>query len=174
VEYVPTLFPDDGSAIERGNAYHRVMELVDFNKPLKTEVISQIEAFTSNGLMEREYAEMVDADKIVAILKDDYFRMDGARYFRELPFEVLVPAELAMPGSGDEEVLVQGVIDLIAFTEDGIYIADYKVSGRGCDALKQAYARQLELYAFAAERITGKRVLGKRLYNLSSGERIEL
>ena len=71
-------------------------------------------------------------------------------------------------------MLVQGVIDLIAFVDGGIHIADYKVSGRGAERLKQKYATQLELYSYAAERITGKRVLTKRLYNLSTGEKIEL
>ncbi|MBR2968229.1 MAG: UvrD-helicase domain-containing protein [Clostridia bacterium] len=162
------------AAIARGNAYHRVMELADFNKWSVSQIIEQKHTFVEEGLIEENEASLVDEAKICEILKDEFFRMPDARYFRELPFEVLVPARLIKENGGDEEVLVQGVIDLIAFVDGGIHIADYKVSGRGAERLKQKYATQLELYSYAAERITGKRVLTKRLYNLSTGEKIEL
>jgi len=172
-DFVPVLFPSDDSAIEVGNAYHRFMELVDFKKSAKTQLIEQKAAFVEGGSMTEAEAALVDEGKIERILKSQFFSLD-ARFFRELPFEVLVPTDMLGYGGDADDVLVQGVIDLIAFCEDGIYIADYKVSGKPVDKLKATYAKQLELYAFAASRITGRPVLSTRLFNLKTGEEIVL
>ena len=66
------------------------------------------------------------------------------------------------------------MIDVIAFTPQGIRIADYKVSGRLPDALREKYKKQLDLYAYAAEKITGQKVISKTLFNLKRGETVEL
>lgn len=170
---VPVLFEEGADARETGNAYHRFMELADFKKPRKSQLIEQKRAFSESGKLPLEWAELVDEGKIERVLEDEFFGLEGAEYFRELPFEALVPARLIGKES-DDEVLIQGVIDVIAFAPDGLHIADYKVSSRSPSALAATYAKQLELYAFAAERITGRKVVSKTLFNLLSGEKIPL
>ncbi len=160
-------------ARKTGNAYHRFMELVDFEKNSKQQLYEQRERFLLSGLMTEEEAGFVNVDKICRLLSDGFFRMDGAKYYRELPFEVLVPSKILYGVEGDD-VLVQGVIDLLAVTDDGTYIADYKVSGKSAVNLRERYQKQVELYAYAASVILNKPVLGKTLYNLSRGEKIKI
>ena len=173
-ENIPVLYPEekDNLAIETGNAYHKVMELIDFNIPSKSRISDQKQMFVQMGEMTEESARLVDDRKIWAVLSNEFFHIPGAEYFRELQFEALIPGNFINDGGSDEEILVQGVIDLIAFTPNGIMIADYKVSNRGAEGLKETYSRQLDLYAYAAEKITGKKVIKKILFNLKRGEQI--
>ena len=169
---VPVLFGDE--ARETGDAYHRFMELVDFEKPSISQIIAQKERFVKEGAISAEWAEMIDPEKVSEILNNGFFHIAGARYFRELPFEVLMPSDMAVGGGGTEPVLVQGVIDVLCFTPDGLLLADYKVSGRTAEGLYKHYKRQLDMYSYAAEKITGQKVLSETLFNLRSGEKIEL
>ncbi len=173
-ENIPVLYPEekDNLAIETGNAYHKVMELIDFNISSKSRISDQKQMFVQMGEMTEESARLVDDGKIWAVLSNEFFHISGAEYFRELQFEALIPGNFINDGGSDEEILVQGVIDLIAFTPNGIMIADYKVSNRGAEGLKETYSRQLDLYAYAAEKITGKKVIKKILFNLKRGEQI--
>ena len=172
-EYVHTLFPDEPDARTVGDAYHRFMELADFEKSSVSDVIAQKKEFIENGGISAEWAELIKEENVSRALQADFFHIPRAEYYRELPFEVLMPAA-EVTGGGNDEVLVQGVIDIIAFTPEGIKIADYKVSSRSAEGLKKHYARQLELYAYAAEKITGGKVISKTLFNLKTGERVEL
>lgn len=45
---------------------------------------------------------------------------------REFRFSLLCPAETFFPGAGDEQVLLQGVVDAWFETKDGLVIVDYK------------------------------------------------
>ncbi|MBP5194179.1 MAG: PD-(D/E)XK nuclease family protein, partial [Clostridia bacterium] len=173
-EYTPVIIKEDEpDARTVGDAYHRFLELLDFEKCLKSQLIEQKSLFAANGDLPCEWADLIDEGKVEAALKHDFFHVNGAEYFRELPFEVFMPSEMIGEGGG-EEVLVQGVIDVIAFTPQGIRIADYKVSSRASESLKEKYKKQLDLYAYAAEKITGKKVVSKTLFNLKRGETVDL
>ncbi|MBQ9482201.1 MAG: UvrD-helicase domain-containing protein [Clostridia bacterium] len=172
-EYVNVLFSDEPDARTVGDAYHKFMELADFEKRSEGEIREEKKVFAESGQMPAEWAELVREENVARALAADYFHLPHAEYFRELPFEALIPAEMISRGSGDD-VLVQGVIDVLAFTPEGIRIADYKVSSRTPESLKKHYAKQLDLYAYAAEKITGVKVVSKTLFNLKTGDRVEL
>ena len=69
-----------------------------------------------------------------------------------------------------EPVLVQGVIDLLVIDGDTAQIIDYKYSRLKAERLKDNYKKQLELYAYATEQILKKKVTGKTLVNVFTGE----
>ena len=70
-------------------------------------------------------------------------------------------------GRGEGEVLLQGVIDLFFEEDDGVVLVDFK-SDRVTKATRAAraeeYAGQLNAYAEALSRITGKPVKEKSLF----------
>ena len=174
VFYTPVIVSEDEpDARTTGDAYHRFLELIDFEKCLKSQLIEQKSSFESSGELPGDWAKLIDVNKVAAVLEHDFFHIKNAEYFKEQPFEVFMPSEMIGEGEG-EAVLVQGVIDVIAFTPQGIRIADYKVSGRLPDALREKYKKQLDLYAYAAEKITGQKVISKTLFNLKRGETVEL
>jgi ATP-dependent helicase/nuclease subunit A len=74
-----------------------------------------------------------------------------------------------------DTVLLQGVIDCCFEEEDGLVLLDYKtdyVAPGGTAEIKERYRLQLDYYAAALERITGKKVREKYIYLFWNGELI--
>ena len=69
---------------------------------------------------------------------------------REKPFVMSVPAQLVWEESKpEEEVLVQGIIDVFWEEEDGIVLLDYKTDRvDNAEELIRRYKKQLELYGW--------------------------
>lgn len=170
---VKELFPSETS-IEKGIAYHKAMELLSPEKATPEEITQQLNEFTEKGLMTVAQTAIIDTAKLAELLKDEIFHVPNGKYLREQPFEVLIPANLISNTESKDCVLIQGVIDLMVFCPDGIRIADYKVSSHTAERLKTDYGKQLDLYAYAAEKITGKKVISKTLFNLQLGEKTSL
>ena len=85
------------------------------------------------------------------------------------------PSALKKPVPGGDSVLLQGVIDCF-FLEDGEYvIVDFKTDAGIPPARAMAHYRpQLEAYAHAVARITGRPVRECVLYLFSTGETASL
>ena len=91
-----------------------------------------------------------------------FSKLGGATLYREQEFLCMLPANEIMETTAGDEVLIQGAIDLLAKTETGYKVIDYKYSHKSADQLIQTYSRQLALYKKAVARITN-----------TPGERIE-
>ena len=90
---------------------------------------------------------------------------------REQPF--VLGIETA-DGSGDYE-LVQGIIDLYFEEEDGVVLVDYKTDRVETAAeLAERYRIQLQYYARAIRRISGKTVKEILIYSLYLSETISV
>ena len=76
----------------------------------------------------------------------------------------------------DEDMLMQGAIDLLAVGDNCAEIIDYKYSQKGEDALRKTYAVQLRLYRMAVAKILGLPVESVRctLVNIYRGLEIEI
>ena len=73
-----------------------------------------------------------------------------------------------------EPVLLQGVIDLLAVSDKGAEIIDYKYSVLNSESLKIKYAKQLNLYAYAVESALKIKVIKKSLVNIFTGEYVSV
>lgn len=164
----------------RGTAYHRAMELVDFDRPDSDAVKAECDNF-----------ELVDFEKIKAAAACMNGLAAGARVLRERPFIVDLPFDEIKGGSlpladcGDaenikgESILLQGVIDLLIIRDDGeAVIVDYKTSSP--ESLHcSSYKTQLALYKKAVERATASadkplRVVKTYLYSFVLNELVEV
>ena len=94
--------------------------------------------------------------------------------FREQPFIVNIAANRVFDTDSSEEVLLQGVIDLLAVKGDTAEIIDYKYSVLSAESLKKKYAAQLDLYAYAVERALHLKVMAKTLVNVFTGETVKV
>ena len=76
--------------------------------------------------------------------------------------------------SANDEIMIQGVIDLYCEYDDGIIVIDYK-SDKLYDEneFKNRYKSQLEYYKRALETTTGKKVKGTYIYSFSMGKEIK-
>ena len=100
----------------------------------------------------------------------------STRCLSEQPFCLRMSARETGLADSDEEVIVQGVIDL-CFVEDGRWVlVDYKTDAIRTTAQEAAekYALQLALYEKALLRITHLPVAEKIVYLLSARETVRL
>lgn len=150
------LFSGEGETdTARGTAYHRFLELCDFDKKESAEIAEEIESFVKSGRMDAEAASLLDCAHIADILSMPVFSgLDCAVQWREREFLCRLPACEILDGvTAKDEILVQGAIDLVAQGDFGFKIVDYKYSKKDGDALRRDYAAQLKLYRKALAKI---------------------
>lgn len=166
----------------RGTAYHRFFELIDYTRPLDADDIqAQLEEATRKGQMDSDFAGCIEIADYLAFLKTDAAkRMKAAalcsKLYREQPFCFAVSASQIDESYPDsEEVIIQGIIDVLFMEDDEYVILDYKTDKvKALDELKEKYHRQLEYYAMAIEQITGKRVKECIIYSVTLGKEVSL
>ena len=167
-----------------GTAYHEVLAAADFGaEPRPGQVAAQLETMVKCDKIQKDEALRIDPGRIERFLKSDLAgRMRAAHragnLWREQPFVIGLPGnEISQEWSGDETVLIQGIIDAF-FVEDGkIILLDYKTdrAQKGDEqSLVNRYRKQFELYAAALERLLGMNVTQAWLYSLSLGEAIRV
>ena len=169
----------------RGSAYHRVMELMDFEHIYEGDIVANLRAhrqkMKDNLFIFEEDDALVNEDKILKFLDTDLSkRMSVAakndKLYLEQPFVLAVPAnEVNEEFPENEKVLVQGVID-VYFEEDGkLILMDYKTDRVDtADELVKRYKTQLDYYSEALSRLEKKPVAEIMIYSFSLGECIRI
>ena len=175
------------TAAEKGTITHLVMQHIDLTQEVTVQSLSRLlEDMLARELMTEEQLAAVDKDVIVSFFETQIGqRLRGAKEVRrEVPFMMAVSAAEAYADwkRGEEEVLVQGVIDCLFEDEAGLVLLDYKtdaITGRfhsgfegARDILAERYRIQLTLYARAAEQILGKKVTKRCLFFFDDGGRL--
>ena len=180
--YLPRFMREDTvlAGAERGNAFHKVMELLDLRREAGTAA-QQMEELEQSGRLSREFWKAIDPRKIDAFLQSSLAeRMKTADQngllWREQPFVQGVPANRLKEEFPEEElILIQGIID-VYFEEDGeLVVADYKTDRvNSPEELIERYQVQLGYYADALKQMTGKEVKEKVIYSFCLKQEIHL
>ena len=166
----------------RGSAYHKILELLDFTQNYdESSVNLAVETFLEKGRITEDMAESIRADDILHFLNCESGQrmMEAAkrgRLFREQPFVISMDASAFYPDDcSGEKILVQGIIDVYFEEEDGLVVLDYKTDRvRHAAELKEKYHAQLDYYADALRRLTGKPVKEKIIYSFTLREEIKV
>lgn len=166
----------------RGTAYHRVLECLDLSNTATLEAVQeQIQQMADSGRMDEKMQECIDASEIFYFAQSSLGqRMAAAsaagKLFREQPFVISQPASTLKERWGDDaSILVQGIIDIYFYEDGHIVVADYKTDAvTNPQELVKRYHIQLDYYARALERLTGKKVKEKIIYSFTLGQEISL
>lgn len=182
----PTEAPH-GRARQVGTAVHLVIANVDLTQPVTRDSIER----TRDRLVEEQaivpdVAERMDLDAIGAFFESDLGALVLDRdntVLREWPFTYGLSAWELVESDGvtrlggdrdsdasDEIVVVQGIIDMLVQTPEGLIVIDFKsdrVSGEQIERRGQVYRGQLDLYGRAAGEILQRPVEQKWLYFLT-------
>lgn len=151
------------TSIESGIAYHRFLELCDFNVKDAAGIKSQLERFLLSGMITENQRRLLDVERLERILNMHAFDgIDGRSAYREREFVCRLPSAdyVALRGGSDEvqaggddgnSVIVQGAIDLLHIRREngravGADIIDYKYTSHGDEYLRKKYLPQLALY----------------------------
>lgn len=169
-------------AAARGTAYHKAMECLDFSQAGTLDGIQlQLDQWVLEGRMDENSRACVREKDLLAVSRSPLgqrmrFAQQQGLLHREQPFVIGKQASEVDAGwDGEEQILIQGIVDAY-FLEDGeLTIVDYKT-----DSLKpgeeqklvELYQVQLEYYGQALEQLTGMRVKEKYLYSFSLGKAI--
>ena len=164
------------TADQRGTATHLVMQYL----PLDGDPADTLTDLTDRHLLTAEQAAAVDLPALRRFLSSPMAQSlrQAKRVEREYRFSLLVPAEdyygEAVAG---EQVLLQGVVDLYAETEEGLIVVDFKTDYVTEDTLEEKvryYRPQIGAYSAALERILDKPVIRRVLYFFRTGQAVEV
>ncbi len=180
VPLVPAFMREEEETLtgaDRGTAYHRLLECLDFAAAdTAAGVKAQIEVMVSAGKLQRQMAVGIDASRIAAFAQSPLGQrmlraQQSGNLRREQPFVIEVKASQIRKRWGDDEtILVQGIIDAYFREEDGFVIVDYKTDRvNSLEELRKRYQIQLDTYAQALEKLTGRTVKEKIIYSFTLG-----
>lgn len=171
--------------ILRGNAYHKVFEILDYSIESTIEAVNTfLDGLCDNGRLSMEYRELINPKKIVTFLnstlglnmKEAYIE---GKLYREQPFIMEVTAnEIDSEYPEDEKVLIQGIVDAFYIKDEGVCVIDYKTDSvpyeNGEEILIERYKRQLKLYEYALNRILPYKVNKTTIYSVSLNKEVEI
>ncbi len=177
---------------KRGTATHLFMQFFNPELLLESGADAELLRLTEKGFISKEDSQLVRLSEIELFRKSDFFRelLSAKNIFREFRFNTRLKAKNftknpTLAGKlGEEEILVQGVIDCLLEDEEGkLHLVDYKTDRLSKEeqldrelaakSLSDKHARQLGYYSLAIERIFGKRPSTVRIYSLPLGDCVE-
>ena len=189
----PAFLSRDGlTAAEMGTALHAFLEHADFSAlaaakdagGLEEAILAERQRQVDRQLVAPEIAEKLDVSRIRRFVEGEAFAKICAadEVLRELAFITALPADAVLAAQGTEgvraegeQVLVQGIADLVLVYPDHLELLDYKTDRRKTEAdFLRAYRAQLNLYALAIDkRFAPKKVTYKGICSLELGKLIE-
>ena len=169
----------------RGTAYHRVMELLNFERIneayAENALAADLSTYVDEGKLGKDEAACIrNRDILKFVHSTSGKRMAQAagekKLFKEQPFVLGIDeTELYPEGTEGELVLVQGIIDVYFEEPDGLVVLDYKTDKVfSPEELTERYHAQLDYYAKALEQMSGKAVKEKIIYSFTLGKEIIL
>jgi len=174
-----------------GTATHLVISQLDLAGSVTEEAIEKTkEKLLAEGAITEAVAEHIETESIMAFFESELGQkvLDSENVvWREWPFTFAVPApqwrlaslDKSQPASAcnDETIIVQGIIDMLVRTPQGLAVIDFKTDSVSAEQAKERariYREQLELYSRAAGAILRAKRVAKWLYFLTPGCAIEV
>ncbi|MBQ9297968.1 MAG: helicase-exonuclease AddAB subunit AddA [Clostridia bacterium] len=159
---------------EKGTLIHLCLQKMDLNKiNTKEQIIEMIEEMVKKEIINENEAKQIDADVLYNFTQSKLAEKirKAKKVYKEEPFYINIPAKEIYEEGTDENILVQGIIDLYYEDENGNlvlidYKTDYVQEGK---ELIQKYHVQLEIYKKALEQATNKKVTEVYIYSTCLG-----
>lgn len=155
-------FYHETSAWEKGTATHQFMQHVDYRQSYQLEDLEVLrKSLVERGIMREDTASLIDLKSVLRFLQQPLVKQfqKADRILKERPFTTLIDASAIYPGYPySDDVLVQGVIDLLAIFKDRIFLIDFKTDSirdepKMVEELKRKYAEQMTYYREAAQKL---------------------
>ena len=151
---------------QKGTLIHLCMQKLDLNKMNYTyedvkELVNELEI---KKIITSKEAETININKIYRFTKSKIWNemIEAEEVQREKPFYINIPAKEIYKDDLEENVLVQGVIDLYYISSDGeLVLVDFKtdyVENRDEKILIDKYKVQLDLYKRALSQALNRNV----------------
>lgn len=166
---------------EKGTIMHLCLQKLNYKEDYNLEKLKNM----VNNLVEQEIilpkeAECVNYNKILAFLKSNIWKeMRTAKVVeQEKAFYLNLKANEIYQNNAEDEILVQGIIDLYYITNnDELVLVDYKtdyVENNNEQSLEDKYNIQLEIYKKALEESLNRKVDKVYIYSTWLNKEIEI
>ena len=167
---------------EKGTLIHLCMQKLDLTKHTYTfddvkELVAKLE---SKKIITPKEAEAININKVYQFTKSKIWNemVQAKEVEREKPFYINIPAKEIYDEELEENILVQGVIDLYYINDDGeLILVDFKtdyVENRDGSILIDKYKVQLDLYKRALIQALGRNVDKVYIYSTYLDKEIEV
>ena len=157
------------------------MQKLNFKEEYNLEKISElIQKLKNKEIITEKEAKAINMSKILNFTKSDIPKelKEAKEIYKEKPFYINVPAREIYKENCEENILVQGIIDLYYIDkDDNLKLLDYKtdyVEPGNEQELVKKYSKQLELYKEALEEALNKKVEKVYIYSVYLEKTIEI
>ena len=153
------------SSLSKGNAYHKLMQHIDFFANTEEKLNKNIQSLLNSGKITQNELALINTKAILKLLTNQEFAniVSSGKVLREKEFFMDI---------GQREVqIVQGVIDLavIGQNKEGL-ILDYKTGNFSQRDKLNQYKTQINLYAEACKRAFGLEKIKKAIVAIEQGQ----
>lgn len=166
---------------EKGTIMHLCLQKLNSKENYNLDKLKKM----VNNLVEKEIiltkeAESVNYNKILAFLESNIWKemQDAKTVEQEKAFYLNLKAKEIYKNSAEDEVLVQGIIDLYYITNiDELVLVDYKtdyVENNNEESLKEKYNVQLSIYKKALEEALKRKVDRVYIYSTWLNKEIKI
>lgn len=181
------------TSADKGTATHLFLQFCDFENAEKNGAKAELSRLVEKRFIAPQVAELINLKQIEKFFESNFYQAlkTAKTTYREQRFNILLPASHFTQNQefrneiDEEEILVQGVIDLFFEAENGeIILCDYKTDYLTSEEIhnetlvikkmQDRHGRQLEYYAMAIERFLGRRPDKILIYSLPFGEAVEI
>ena len=169
------------SPAEKGTIMHLCLQKLDYKQDYdKDKLKDMVNKLVEKEIMLPKEAESVNYDKLVAFLNSNIWKdMKKAKIVeQEKPFYLNLKASEIYKNSAEDEILVQGIIDLYYVTDDDkLVLVDYKtdyVANKDEQSLRDKYNIQLAIYKKALEEALNRKVDKTYIYSTWLNKEIEI
>ena len=166
---------------QKGTLVHMCMQRLDETKEYTLETIQAlIEDLVKREIITEKEAKTINPYKVLEFTKSMIWKdlKTAKKVYKERPFFINIPAREIYDEDVEEEILVQGIIDLYYINQkDEIILVDYKtdyVENGKESKLVEKYISQLELYKKALEESLQRKVDKTYIYSVYLGKEIEI
>ena len=166
---------------QKGTLVHMCMQRLDETKEYTLKTIQDlIEDLVKREIITEKEAKTINPYKVLQFTKSMIWKdlKTAKKVYKERPFFINIPAREIYDEDVEEEILVQGIIDLYYINQkDEIILVDYKtdyVENGKESKLVEKYISQLELYKKALEESLQRKVNKTYIYSVYLGKEIEI
>jgi len=166
----PTFLGEMAHGKTYGNAMHAALQYIRYAACGSADAVQEeIVRLVQDGFLSEEQGKMVNCEKIAAFFATPIGAKlrTGTEHLREFKFSILDNGSHYGEELGEEQVLLQGVVDCALLESDGITVVDFKtdyVTEETLDAVVERYRPQVQTYADALSRIFLQPVKAQLLY----------
>lgn len=163
---VPEFLAKAKSGADKGTAMHKYLQFAD----VTAEIPNEIERLKVEGVLTQSEIDLIDISDLEIFKNSEVAKIieSSKKVLREHKF-------ITAKEMDGEEMIVQGIIDLLCISEDKAYVIDYKTDGAKTeDYYVKNYKAQILLYKDAVIDTMGIKDVECIIYSTKLGKEIYL